>query len=240
MATRIRNKNAESASLPFPFREVLPPGGAVIVAGTPEEVLEAFVNPQAAAVMFAFDTVPDNQLPAAPSAGAAWDDIRVPLTSAKAPASGLPSFGNIGIGSLQGWLFAAAFEQSLGFNAQIPHSYIEGTALLPHIHWKTTDGGGGTVRWLLEYIIASPFGSYPGASASLIVDVDVTSDPGAAIHRFDSFPEIPGTGLLLSAQLIGRIARVGTADTYAAEAHGIEVDFHFQKRRFGSEVPLPV
>jgi hypothetical protein len=95
-----------------------------------------------------------------------WDDLRVPLTSGRPGLTNPPSWsqyrdnGAASIG-VYAWAFsdqaAAANEEELWFQVQLPHTWKEGTTIKPHIHWgiKTAGAANEFVKWGLEYTWAN-------------------------------------------------------------------------------------
>jgi hypothetical protein len=100
-----------------------------------------------------------------------WDDLRVPLTSGLIGASNPPSlvqFMDNGAGSVGVYVrsFAdqavAGNEEQMWFQAQLPHTYKEGTDIKAHIHWSPAVSGaaGEFVKWGLEYTWANVDGTF--------------------------------------------------------------------------------
>jgi len=165
-----------------------------------------------------------------------WDDLRVSLhtTTLGAAAPSLTSYRD----GLSVYGFSKTIDQSVIFDVQLPHGWIDGSTIHPHIHWATGNyTGTGTVRWILEYSWANIGASF-GASTTLTKDV---AGPGAAYrHVLTSFATIDGTGKTASSILLCRLARLGAnvADTFDDIAYGITVDFHIQYDSMG-DTALP-
>ena len=63
------------------------------------------------------------------------------------------------------------------FDAQLPHTYAEGTDIKFHVHWTMVTTTTGTVRWGLEYAVANANGA--GADSIFLV----TKAPAADTTR---------------------------------------------------------
>jgi len=135
------------------------------------------------------------------------------------------------------YVFANADE--VFFTCQVPHSWREGTELRPHIHWTPRNRGvaeaGKTVAWKLDYSIASPDGVFLASSTVDLTDACSGVDD---MHEFSVSGSIPGTGLIVSAILMGRLYR-DAGDTWvgaiAAQLPALlEFDIHYLANSLGS------
>lgn len=156
-----------------------------------------------------------------------WDDMRVSLTKASV-GSATPSLA-VFRSPVQAWSFSKSALNEMFFDVQLPHNWVAGTDILPHIHWSpgaSTDTG--VVRWELEYTWASLGEAFP--AATLLDPVDVAAAGVAYQHQLTKLGTCTGTGKKLSSVLMCRVARVGNAteDTFDAVAWGLSVDFHIQ------------
>ena len=168
-----------------------------------------------------------------------WDDLRVPVTSAK-PGNVLPEFGAfLAAGGLKTWLFdGGGRAEEIHFTVQLPHGYKVGTDLTPHVHWTPTDTGVGNVRWSLEYTWIDIDGTF-GASTT-IHTVDAASTTAWEHLRID-FATIDGSAITgISSMLVCRLFRdsADVLDTYASDAALLEIDFHYEMDTFGSRTIL--
>lgn len=164
-----------------------------------------------------------------------WDDMRVPLTNTKLnPLQSEPEFEDTGDG-----IFGFAFDtgndsvESLHFIAQIPHSYKEGTDIEAHIHWSPSTTNTDDVVWKLFYKVADIDDAFPAVGSFRVIDA---ADGTALQHQITELGEIDGTGLSISAVIIGNVTRLGDApeDDFTGVAYGWEIDFHFQIDQPGS------
>jgi hypothetical protein len=166
---------------------------------------------------------------------ACWDDLRFPATVVKPPGQASdPDFDTTN-GTL---LFAATGTEVIYVIAQMPHSWKEGSAVSPHIHWYKTTSASGNVVWQLEYK-KFPIGEVGDSEFTVLTaSTPAVSDGDTAFrHALTPFDDIDMTGMTLSDMLLMKISRLGgdAADTYAADAAMMEFDIHYQSDTLGSE-----
>jgi len=164
-----------------------------------------------------------------------WDDLRFPVTAINPPgAVSDPTFDTTN-GTL---LFGATGTDVIYVIAQMPHSWKEGTAVVPHVHWYKTTSAAGNVLWRLEYK-KFPIGAVGDADFTAIDQATPAISDGnvALTHALTSFGEIDMTGLTLSDMLLMKVSRIGdnAADTYGADAALMEFDIHYQIDGLGSQ-----
>ncbi len=165
-----------------------------------------------------------------------WDDLRVPLSSARNPSSapGYDAFKN----GTKAWAFDKTSDEMLYFETQLPHTYKFGTKLHAHIHWAPIDTGTNGVVWCLEYTIQYiNGGAYPASSTECVRQVGAGVAYG---HQIAEIVEIPGITGSVSAVLVGRLFRDANSseakgtDDYDADAFGLSFDIHYEIDSFGS------
>lgn len=166
-----------------------------------------------------------------------WDDLRIPgsATQTGASAPDLELFGPSG--TLRVLTFAgtgATVEQTF-FQIQIPHSYLIGSTIAPHVHWSPTNANAGTVVWQLEYSWASIDGTFGAPTTIEAID---PSDGVAWKHQVAPFSAIIGTGKGISSMLVCRLFRNPghASDNYESDAAFLEFDFHIQSEPGGSRL----
>ena len=163
-----------------------------------------------------------------------WDDLRVPV-NALAPGA-TPAdpiiYGPGGAVRIRGFDGAQTTE-SMDFTAQLPHSWMEGGAIHPHVHWCPTTNNLGTVIWRLDLIWQNIGQAIP---LVLLRDTGPVAASGVAWeHLVAAFPILgPGSAKTISSMLMCRIWRDPTTDTYPDDAGLLEVDFHFEQDSVGS------
>ena len=162
----------------------------------------------------------------------AWDDMRF-------PASGINYLGvtdepdtSTTDGTL---LFDPTTAETIAVQVQLPHSWKEGSAIKPHVHWCKTTSAAGTVVWSMLYAWAN-VGDVMPALANLTTATAVVSDEDTAdLHAISTFGEIDATGKTVSSMLLIVLGRLATSDTYGADAKLFEFDIHYQIDALGSE-----
>lgn len=169
----------------------------------------------------------------------AWEDLRVPVNAVKVGPTKVPT-----LTAYKGshvYAFAdqalAANEEQITFAVQLPHSYLEGSAIYPHVHWVGQDNTAGNVRWELSYSWANIGSAFPGAQSIYITDANLDTD----VHNIASFLPITGTGKTISSMLLCALSRNSSnaLDTFNGKsAYLLEVDFHFQVDSHGSREEL--
>jgi len=166
-----------------------------------------------------------------------WDDERVPITATTRLGSNDPAFTRVrDNGTSQGvftYAYSKNIEQEVYFAVQLPHAYVNGSNLRPHIHFTTPTNGTGSIVWGLEYTctrINATFG------LTHIITGTAGNSNVAYKHQYMQLPEINGTLLSLSAICNCRVYRdaTATADNYDDVAYLLEIDFHYQKNVMGS------
>ena len=133
------------------------------------------------------------------------------------------------------YVFGPGQNQEVFFIAQVPHKYVEGTDLRPHVHWFPTSNAIGTVKWGLEYSWFNYGGTVP-----LTSDISASEAINAQNyeHLITSLPNLTGTGMEISSMLMCRLYREGSTDTYPDAVALLEFDFHYQIDTLGSREPF--
>lgn len=171
-----------------------------------------------------------------------WNDLRVGLSTSRVAGAGVPGFAVLRDG-VYGFAFDKASTESVYFEVQLPHDWVEGTGIRPHVHWSPgVSADTGDVRWELEYSWSNPVNAPGNVFPTTVADqVDQTA-AGAYAHQIAQFTEVAGTGMRVSSVLVCRLSRVGgaTEDTFDADAYGLSFDFHIQvSGSHGSDAEYP-
>lgn len=171
-------------------------------------------------------------------AATVWDDLRVSLDKGSSSASLEYVWGSTGP---QIWYFRDNNGlEAMSFVVQLPHSWKEGTAIYPHIHWMPKASESGTVEWNLDYSWQNFDPTTPLAFPTFTTSTVTVAGPFVAnTHRITSLTGVTGldgTGKKISSILICRIWRNSSnaADTYGDDAGLLSLDFHFQIDTVGS------
>jgi hypothetical protein len=164
-----------------------------------------------------------------------WDDLMIPGHGVKGGASA-PSFATFSTYGNMAYLFAGNQDNDVYFSAQLPNSYMEGSSIVPHIHWAEggTTGAGTNVVWELVTQWANMGAVFPAGSTNYITN-SITGTNWT--HQISSFPALSGTGKTVSSMLMCRLRRLASAnasDDYNQYAAFLQFDFHFRKDTLGS------
>jgi hypothetical protein len=167
-----------------------------------------------------------------------WDDLRFPVTSVNNLSGQQP-----GLEAATGMLLfdAAGTETVLGL-AQMPHSWREGSAIIPHVHWSKTTSASGNVLWRVEYelvnngeVAALDYGTGTLDTSTVVGGTPDTDTANKTL--ISSFGEVDMTGYPISTLIFWKVSRIGgdSADTYGADARLFEFDIHYQLDSLGSQ-----
>ncbi len=158
-----------------------------------------------------------------------WDDLPVAVLASKTQGSNQPTFQRfMQNGNSQGiflYSFAQNAEQETYFSFQLPHSYIDGTDLRPHVHWAQPSTATGNITWGIEYSWANIGDIF---TTPQIVKGSQAADATLNKHMYYGLPYINGAGKRFSSQFVSRIFRAGNdaTDTYNSPAFLLEFGFH--------------
>jgi len=131
-------------------------------------------------------------------------------------------------------------EEQIMFTIQMPHGWIEGSDIYPHIHWSPRDNGSGVVVWGIEYTWVdynsiTP-GEFPPTTTITAESVAIANDNHK--HLVTSFGAITPSADQdnISSILMVRVFRNSSnpADTYSDEAFGLSFDLHYEMNTIGS------
>jgi len=175
-----------------------------------------------------------------------WEDLKVPVLSTKSGGTKDPNFKKAfdnGSGS-QGvftYYFDPNVEEELYFAVQLPHNWMIGSDIEPHVHWIPEGNGAVSelVSWGLEYTWADIGGVF-GNTTILYSNTHFPADSAFVDgkHYITGLGSISGTGKTFSSMLICRVFRdatgSGETDSYTSDAGLLEVDFHYQVDSFGT------
>ena len=167
-----------------------------------------------------------------------WEDLQVPGLAIKAGVVAPDLIGFAGSASLQVYGFngggTSPIEEIL-FTVQMPHSWLLGSDIYPHVHFTPVDANSGTVKWYLEYTFAEINAAFPGTSTIATSAVAVAGV--AWQHQLASFSAITPSSSQdgISAIFAGRLYRDPGQDTYASDAAFLGFDIHYQSDGLGSD-----
>jgi hypothetical protein len=166
-----------------------------------------------------------------------WDDLRVSIVRA-AVSTDPPTLVNFQ-GTTMGFRFVQDATQSVMFDAQIPHTWLEGSEVRPHLHWSPGNSTStNVVRWGLEYTWSNVNDPFP---ASTTIYSNSAAAGVAYSHQIAQFAALAGTGKRVSSVFSCRLFREGAngADTFPTGAFAISFDFHLQMSSDGTVSEYP-
>ena len=162
-----------------------------------------------------------------------WDDLRF-------PASGLNPPGPVNAPVTNSQTGLLGFEDSktniTAGIAQLPHSWVQGSEVRPHVHW--VQPAAGNVMWRLEYRLMPAYnGPFPSEWVTLTNANALGEYPGGDYVQLTNFPEIDMTGYEISSMILFRLSRLGNdpLDTLPATVPLLEFDIHYRVNSFGSQ-----
>ena len=166
-----------------------------------------------------------------------WDDLRFPASSTK-PGSTSPTW--VDIGAPYAGLYVLEFSHSpanqyVFVDAQMPHDWLEGSALHAHVHWLNHEptGAGGDIVWTMDCAIA---GIGDVLNEFVSTSVAMTVPATQFTHNLVEIGEIDMTGETLSSMIVIRLTRTADAagDTYGDGIGLLEFDLHYERDGLGS------
>lgn len=178
---------------------------------------------------------PRSLYPAKPLLTPEWDDVEIPFNGMKeVPALDTPPTWTV-VAGIALPTFPAGSVSGLSFEKQLPHSYAEGTDILPHVHWYFLEGSpSGSIIWGADF-----FWTNVGDVGGTLVQITGTKTPTVdevAEHLVTPLNSGPtdGTGKNLSSVIRGRFYRDGVTDDFNGAAYGFSFDFHTKRNSVGS------
>jgi len=167
-----------------------------------------------------------------------WDDLRFPAQGINPPGVASDPTVEANTGLL---LFSPTLTNVVAGVAQLPHSWVEGSVVVPHVHWQKTTSEAGGVLWRFSYDnIVNPgevsLLTYTGLVDALTPVNGTPDDNTANRNLISSFGNLDMTGKRVSCCILWKLARIGDdgTDTYGAPARLVEFDIHYQLDGVGS------
>jgi hypothetical protein len=164
-----------------------------------------------------------------------WDDLRFPVSAINPVGLAAPPTLNQDNGLLE---FSATLVNTVAIQAQMPHSWQEGSVIVPHVHWRKKTQGTGNVVWKLTYEFVNRGTAFTDTPTPLTASATVgaAEDGTALVHHITSFGDVSMDGKTISCMGLITVSRLGDdpADTYAGVAQLLEFDIHYLIDAFGS------
>ena len=165
-----------------------------------------------------------------------WDDLRTPISTAKAIPGKEPKEVAYKGGIV--YEFEDGRDEGCAFNVQLPHDYKEGSDIEFHIHMLIRTSGAGigaeNVKWDFTHSWSN-IGDAQPTETTVPATIDVQNDTEDTHYLKEITATITGTGKKISSMLICSLTRdVSVANNYTDDVLVMEVDFHYQIDTIGS------
>lgn len=163
-----------------------------------------------------------------------WDDLRFPAggVNPSGPENAPTVDSDTGL-----YTFADGLTRILAGLAQMPHAWLEESAVGPHAHWIQT--APGDVLWRLETrVFGAVDADFPEEWTTVYGSATTHAYPGSGSRvMITEFPAPVMTGMKISSMILFRLSRMGAdvLDTHAASVRLLEFDIHYQLDSTGSE-----
>ena len=161
-----------------------------------------------------------------------WDDYEFPISNLRInPVTSRPDFDFDEVE----YLFDDNSTETVVGNGHLPHRWLIGSDLKPHIHWAQESSG--EVTWQLEYKLWNNGDSEPSGFTTLQSNGPVFSYVSGSISQITALPSIDASLIDdVSPNLKVRVSRLGASgtDTYVGDARFWKFDIHYQVDSFGS------
>lgn len=167
-----------------------------------------------------------------------WDDSQVSPTSARlGVVAPTVETGFRGDANFQAENFLDSQADEVQFLLQLPHTWKEGDAIHPHVHFSPWTTGTGNVQFILEYYQANVNEQFPASPSTHTMIYNVASNKQWYHLIADNATDtgITMTGKTVSNILYCRLYRDNTvASNLAARVTLLGVDYHYVKDSLGS------
>lgn len=117
----------------------------------------------------------------------------------------------------------------------LPGNYVEGSDIVPVIHWGPSTAGAGNIVWQMNYEWIS---DGQAGSAGVTIQINPATFSVAWLKHTNRFPTISGTGKLIGSLFHFNLFRDPSADTYGADAALLNIGFFQKINTFGSRTDL--
>jgi hypothetical protein len=170
-----------------------------------------------------------------------WEDLRFPSQGINPIGAASDPTPDTNLSNFPGTLlFSGSAQNIIGGIAQMPHAWMAGTAVRPHIHWSKPIGSSSAVTWEFYYRIVGNPGDTATAWVGPLAGTLVIGDPSVTDrHCITRFPEITLNGYQESCIIAWRIDRRGDTDADNNQARLLEFDIHFRANKRGTVKEIP-
>lgn len=170
-----------------------------------------------------------------------WEDMRFPSQGINPPGAAADPARDPTTGLL---VFSPLMDNVIAGVAQLPHAWLPGSNVHPHIHLRNpTVAAGQNSRWQFAYDIANPNGDFSNAlgTYTALPTVTVPNPANTARHQLAGLGDLPMVGFRESTVILWQVTRL--AGTDALDTDGgitlLEFDIHFQAHKQGTVQEYP-
>lgn len=162
----------------------------------------------------------------------AVDDC-VCIIQPRTSGGGVAGLVSVNSTSVYAWEFDSVNSNEISFIVQLPHSWKEGSSVVPHLHWCPSTTNTSNVIFNMDYWVVNMGEAVP--SISTTISKTVTPSGVAFQHGIASFGMVSMTGKRISCLFGGRVYRnpLATGDDFTGSALVLSVDLHIVKNRLG-------
>ena len=170
-----------------------------------------------------------------------WDDLRFPTQGINpAGAVDAPSVDTTLTDFPGTLLFSGSQVNVIAVVVQMPHAWLPGSSIEPHIHWSKPIGTANAVTWGLYYRHFGFPNDFADDWVGPITGTISAGDPTLSnSHIITGFGIISMTGKRESSVLCWQIRRQGSTDADAGVARLLEFDIHYYSVKAGTVTPIP-
>jgi len=137
-------------------------------------------------------------------------------------------------GSIYSWSFSDATTHDLRFILPLELGWSESGILIPQVRWAPGNANSGNVDWKLDWTAAAPDTAFPSGTT---ISVSAAAAGTAKQLTLSEFPDVDITGLPIRSELVCRLYRDGSADSYSGAAYMFDFGFILQVNSTGSVYP---
>ena len=165
-----------------------------------------------------------------------WEDLRFPAQGIDPGGAAASPTRDNDTGLL---IFSAVLDNVIAGVAQMPHAWLTGTSVRPHLHLRFPTSNAANTRWKFEYDIASTNGNFSGAMGTYktLKTITIPNPQNVLKSVIQGFGDLDMTGFGLSSIIMWKISRLRASDAEDTDANTcalMEFDIHYQSSRAGS------
>jgi hypothetical protein len=170
-----------------------------------------------------------------------WDDV-LPTSYLQLTGGAAPNITLVGVSTnlrAQEFPNVSASEEYLPI-WQLPHSWKEGSSIVPHLHlYVPDDGTGGDIVFGMYYVFSNIGDTSVSEVGPIYATLTRTANAGIAATAIISFGSVSATGKTFSSIFRAKVFRVQAgADTFSGTCWLLSGDLHIEKDKLGTNNEL--